>query len=66
MAAYWYQFGTNGNPNGGSQVHWPKYTIDGGGTVLRLDTEAAGGIHAQVGLRKEACDFQERSAPTNW
>lgn len=63
MAAYWVSFAKTGDPNptgdtaDGTAVIWPKFTTEGD-TILSLGVESAGGMQAQAGVRKRACDWQ--------
>eukprot|EP01046_Picozoa_sp_COSAG06_P020700 COSAG06_NODE_1524_length_9197_cov_21.393430_8_plen_88_part_00 len=52
-----------GDPNpGGSATQWPKYTAEGD-HILRLQEESEGGIIVETGLRKAACDWQQKQNP---
>jgi carboxylesterase type B len=44
---------------GAGAMQWPEYTADGD-TVMRLDIASAGGVRPQKGLRKSACDWQDK------
>ena len=67
VAAYWYSFAMSGprgdpNPTSGQHVAWPKWT-PATDTVLRMEAADAGGMRAEVGLRKAACDWQVAGDP---
>ncbi len=55
MAAYWVQFATSGDPNGGGRQQWPTYSADTD-RHLDLGTEVVGGD----GLRSAACALYDR------
>ena len=40
---------------------WPQWTPEGD-TIMRLETVSEGGVRAQTGLRKAACDWQDKIA----
>jgi len=66
MAAFWYTFATSkdGDPNPkgvAAEEAWPKFTMKGD-KIVRLDVKSDGGIRAQQGLRKKACDWQVEQA----
>ena len=63
VTSYWVDFAKHGNPNGGDRPFWPPYTAATDGTgdaVLRIELPEEGGTRAERGLRKAACDLQER------
>ena len=68
MTSYWVGFAKHGNPNGEDRPFWPPYTAAKDGTgdaVLRIELPEEGGTRAERGLRKAACDLQERITRQN-
>lgn len=59
VSSYWYSFAGTGNPNHAGAVEWPAYA-EASDTLLRMDVGKEG-IRAQSGVRKGACDFQEKN-----
>merc|ERR1711918_266914 len=58
---YWSNFAITGSPNGEDLVKWNAYGKEGD-IVQRLQTHSEGGIKAQTGLRKDACDYWDNHA----
>jgi len=56
MGAYWVQFATTGDPNGGGLPPWPKYDRAGDRHL-----ELGDAIVESSGLHKEACDLLEQA-----
>ena len=70
VSGYWLSFAKTGDPNpsptgatddgvGGGAPTWPQYSQDGDET-LRLQTASEGGVVVESGLRKAACDWQDK------
>ena len=57
--SYWTRFATNGDPNGGSNAAWAKYTAKGDENI-KLDLPKPS---AESGYKKEACDFWDTIQP---
>ncbi len=49
MGAYWASFARDGAPSAPGAPAWPKWS-DNGGTLLRLDTAAGGGVEPMAGV----------------
>ena len=59
VSGYWLQFARTGDPNPpDAAATWPKYSDQD--EILRLQTASEGGVVVQSGLRKAACDWQDR------
>jgi para-nitrobenzyl esterase len=52
MQSYWTNFARGGDPNGGTQPLWPKYTQASDGHMRLVDPPVAG-----TGLSRAACDY---------
>lgn len=77
VSRYWYTFAATGDPNTakpetsslnettgrGAAPIWPQWTPEGD-TIMRLETASEGGVRPQSGLRKAACDWQDKIACT--